>query len=110
MGHQSTKRTLSLVRDRFFWPHMQSDVEHVTKTCTCLKQKKPSQNTRAPLTSIVTTQPFEFICIDFLHLYRCKGEYEYILVVIGHFTRIAQATTSKTGKTAANLIFNGYAL
>lgn len=113
MGHQGADRTVPLVRDRFFWPNMQSDIElYVTKACTCLKQKKPSHETRAPLTNIVPTQPFELVCIDFLHLDRCKGGYEYILVIVDHFTRFVQAyaTTSKSGKTAANLIFNDFAL
>ena len=67
MGHHGVDHTVSLVCDCFFWPYMQSDIEHyVTKACTRLKQKKPCHDTRAPLTSIVTTQPFELICIDFL--------------------------------------------
>ena len=113
MEHQGIDRTVSLVRDRFFWPYMQSDIEHyVTKACACLKQKKPCHDARAPLTTIVTTQPFELVCLDFLHLDQCKGGYQYILVIVDHFTRFAQAyaTTTKTGKTAANLLFNDFAL
>lgn len=113
MGHQGVDRTLSLIGDRFFWPQMRDDVEHhVTRSCACLKQKKPSRETRAPLTNIMTTHPFELVSIDFLHLDKCKGGYEYILVVIDHFTRFVQAyaTKSKSAKTVADCLFNDYAL
>lgn len=28
IGHLGTERTLNLIRDRFFWPKMQRDIEH----------------------------------------------------------------------------------
>ena len=113
MGHLGVERTLDLIRERFYWPQMSKDVEHfVTKVCECLKKKKPSKQTRAPMTSIQTTYPFQLVSIDFLHLEKCKHGYEYILVVMDHFTRFAQAyaTKNKTAKTVADKIFNDYAL
>lgn len=90
MGHLGVERTLNLIRDRFYWVHMQRDTEHfVTQVCECLKAKRPQKITRAPLTPIVSTRPFELVSIDFLHLEACKQGYEYILVVIDHYTRCA---------------------
>lgn len=56
MGHQGVDRTVSLIRDRFYWPYMQKEIEeYVMQRCVCLKHKRPHHETRAPLTSIVTT-------------------------------------------------------
>ncbi len=113
MGHQGLDQTMSLIRERFYWPQMHNDVDHyVTKSCVCLKQKKPCKETRAPLQNIVTTHPFELVSINFLHLDKYKGGYQYILIVVDHLTRFAQAyaTTSKSAKTVVETLFNDYAL
>lgn len=111
MGHLGVDRVLDLARARFYWPHMGTDVDYFVKSsCLCLKDKRPNQRRDAPLTPIETTFPFELVSIDFLHLERCKGGYEYILVVMDHYTRFAQAyaTTNKSSKTAAEKLFNDF--
>lgn len=113
MGHLGTERTLSLIRERFYWPHMQKETEHfVTRVCECLKRKKPHRISKAPLITIQTTYPFQLVSIDFLHLEKCKNGYEYILVVMDHFTRFAQAyaTRNKSAKTVVQHIFCDFAL
>ena len=110
IGHPGRDRTLSLVRERFYWPGMTNDVENHVRSCDrCLKRKSQT-NIRAPLVSISTTQTLELVCLDFLTLEPSKGGQQYVLVVTDHFTRYAQAYPCKntTAKTTAELFFNNF--
>ena len=83
MGHLGSDRVIALANDRFHWPGMAKDITHyVTKVCPCLKDKKLNQLTRAELQPIHTSCPFELVSIDYLHLEKSKGGYEYLLVIL----------------------------
>ena len=75
-------------------------------------RKPPTLKIRVPLQPITTTARFELIAIDFLHLEKSSGGYEYIPVVMDHFTRYVQAyaTKNKSARTVAEKLYNDFVL
>ena len=109
-GHHGRDRTTSLVRSRFFWPGLESNIEKKVKGCDRCVLSKANPGPSAELVNIVSTQPMELVCIDFLTLQRSKGGFEKILVITDHFARYAQAfpTRNELAKTTAKVLFENF--
>ena len=109
VGHQGILRTLSLMRERFYWPGMQEEAtQHVLKCSRCLRRKTPPQ--AAPLQPILVTQPLELVHMDYLSLEPSKGNIENVLVITDHFTRYALAYPSKTqtAQATARILWDNF--
>ena len=109
VGHRGIVRTLSLLRERFYWPGMHKQATlYVNKCQKCLKRKAIPDV--APLQPIIVSQPMELVHMDFLSIEPSKGNIENVLVITDHFTRYAQAYASKTqtAQATAKLLWENF--
>jgi transposase InsO family protein len=113
MGHLGPEKVYAMAKRRVFWPGMERDItEFINQSCLCLIQKKPHSQKKAPLQPIITTVPMELLTIDFVKLERGTGGNQYILVLVDHFSRFAQAyaTRNKSSATVAKKLYNDFVL
>ena len=77
-----------------------------------IKGKTANTLQQAPLKTITSSPPMELTGLDFLHLDICTGGFQYLLVIIDHFTRYSQVypTRNKEAKIGATKLFNDYIL
>ena len=109
VGHQGILRTLSLLRERFYWPGMQEETTQYVMNCSrCLRRKTPSQV--APLQPILVSQPLALVHMDYLSLEPSKGNIENVLVITDHFTMYALAYPSKTqtAQATARILWDNF--
>uniref|UniRef100_A0A8C5MDJ1 Gypsy retrotransposon integrase-like protein 1 n=1 Tax=Leptobrachium leishanense TaxID=445787 RepID=A0A8C5MDJ1_9ANUR len=94
-GHLGAERTFLLVRDRFYWPCMRSEVESYSHLCLRCIQRKTLPTRTAPMSHLQSQGPMDLVCIDFLCLEPDASGQGNILLVTDHFTRYAQAFSTK---------------
>ena len=91
MGHFGIRKTLDVLSDHFFWPHMKRDVERLCKKCITCKQAKSKVMPHGLYTPLpITSEPWVDISMDFvLGLPRSKGGRDSIFVVVDRFSKMA---------------------
>ena len=107
MGHQSVERTLSLVRERCFWPNMAQDVDNWVSTCQrCITSKGYYTGPHTKQGSLVAHNPMDLVCIDFTKVDPSKDGKENVLVITDVFSKFSQAfvTTNQKAYTVAKVL------
>ena len=109
-GHPSIHRTLALVRDSYYWPHLKDDVEAYVKTYLVCQQDKVEQGAPAGLLKplSIPERPWESVSMDFIvGLQGCDG-CNWVLMVVDRYSKYATfipAPNECSTEQAAHLFF-----
>ena len=92
-AHLGEEKTMSRLRERFYWPGQWKDVNNWCRTCsTCATRKTPTPKARAPLGTIRAGYPMQVMAVDILGpLPESEAGNSYILVAGDYFTRWMEA-------------------
>ena len=92
-GHLGQDKTLSHLKERFYWPGHWNDVHNWCRTCaTCASQKTPSPKMQAQLQPVKTGCPMQLVATDILGpLPLTENGNCYLLVATDYFTRWVEA-------------------
>ncbi|KAG7547976.1 Integrase catalytic core [Arabidopsis suecica] len=91
MGHFGVAKTLSVMQDHFYWPHLKRDVERICERCVVCKHAKSKVQPHGLYTPLpIPTHPWNDISMDFVvGLPRTKTGRDSIFVVVDRFSKMA---------------------
>lgn len=108
-GHLGFDKCASLAKTRFYFPFMASTIKKWIDQCDrCIKRKRKQE--REEMGTIVTTQPLELLCLDYLSIEPDNGGVENVLVMTDHFSRysVAVPTKDQRSSTVAKALWENF--
>ena len=113
-AHLGEEKTLSKLKERYYWPGHHSDVCTFCKTCPkCVTRKSASPRRRGQLHPVTTGYPMQLVAVDILGpLPESRQGNSYLLVVADYFTRWMEAypIPNQEAITVAKVLTNEYFL
>ena len=106
-GHSAFKATFDGVRDRYWWPTMQRDIQSYCNSCdACQRRKTPHRRPLLPTGNIPVDRPFQRVAIDLVEYKTVSQGCKYVLSVINHLIRfvIFDAIPNKEATTIARTL------
>lgn len=91
--HPGIRTTTKLVRDRFVWPRMATDVKNVVRACEKCQRSKVTRHSKTPFSQYdLDSARFERIHIDIIGPLPPSNGFKYCLSMIDRFTRWPEVT------------------
>jgi len=105
------QRTLALVGDSYYWPHLKDDVETYVKTCLVCQQDKIEQGAPVRLLEplLIPKRPWESIFMNFIVGFPTSEGCYWVLVIVDQFSKDSTfilAPKQCLTEQAAHLFFN----
>ena len=91
IGHFGFAKTLALLQEHFYWPHMKKGVERICGRCVTCRQTKSRVQPHGLYTPLpIPSEPWIDISMDFvLGLPRSKHGRDSIFVVVDRFSKMS---------------------
>ena len=96
MGHQGIDKVQQRILHRFDWPGIRKACERWVNACLACLQVKDPRKMKFPLKSVESSEFNEMVQIDHQKICMTESGYKQILVIIDHFTKLAEAVPCQT--------------
>lgn len=92
IAHNGARSTTKMIKQRFVWPHMGSEISDFVKRClSCQRAKISRHNHSAVHQYTLPSQRFEHINIDLIGPLPPSNEFKYCLTIMDRYTRWPEA-------------------